>query len=122
MMVIGILPVMWNLELGFGHWNLFGNCFLVLGICLEFRIYSMKLSLSGFASVIFLIFILLSISCKKEDDIITDSSAKLEFSVDSVLFDTVFTTVGSITKQLKVYNKKRFIGRSINYGNNKNTK
>ena len=42
-------------------------------------------------------------SCKK-DVLITDPSAKLEFSTDTVIFDTVFTTVGSITKQLKVYN------------------
>lgn len=31
-------------------------------------------------------------------------SAKLVFSGDTILFDTVFTTVGSTTKQLKIYN------------------
>nr|HMT30788.1 hypothetical protein [Bacteroidia bacterium] len=50
------------------------------------------------------IFILASSSCKK-DDIITDSSAKLEFSTDTVLFDTVFSSLGSTTKQLKIYNR-----------------
>ncbi len=49
--------------------------------------------------------LILIFSCKKEDDFITDPSAKLEFSSDSVSFDTVFTTVGSVTKQLKVYNR-----------------
>lgn len=49
--------------------------------------------------------LILLFSCKKEDDIITDPSARLEFSTDSVSFDTVFTTVGSFTKQLKVYNR-----------------
>lgn len=51
-----------------------------------------------------LIFILTVISCKK-DPIITDSSAKLEFSTDTVLFDTVFSTIGSTTHFLKVYNR-----------------
>lgn len=44
-------------------------------------------------------------SCRKDENIITDSSATLEFSNDSILFDTVFTTVGSSTRQLKVHNR-----------------
>jgi hypothetical protein len=44
------------------------------------------------------------VSCKKEE-IISDSSAKLEFSRTSILYDTVFTTVGSVTKTFKVYNR-----------------
>lgn len=51
------------------------------------------------------IFILLAyFSCRK-DLLLTDSSANLEFSEDTVIFDTVFTTVGSVTKYLKVYNR-----------------
>ncbi len=42
-------------------------------------------------------------SCRK-DKFITDPSAKLAFSTDSILFDTVFTTVGSTTKNFLVYN------------------
>ena len=42
-------------------------------------------------------------SCRK-DDISTDSSDKLSFNTDSVLFDTVFTTFGSTTKRFKIYN------------------
>jgi hypothetical protein len=34
-----------------------------------------------------------------------DNSARPEFSADTVMFDTVFTTIGSITKQLMVYNR-----------------
>lgn len=33
-----------------------------------------------------------------------DDSAKLEFSTDTLMFDTVFTTVGSITRSFTVYN------------------
>jgi len=43
-------------------------------------------------------------SCKK-DKLIKDSGAKVEFSRDSVLFDTVFTTIGSATQSIRVRNK-----------------
>ncbi|HEY6160753.1 MAG TPA: hypothetical protein VI112_06005 [Bacteroidia bacterium] len=43
-------------------------------------------------------------ACKK-DKLITDTSAKLDFSTRSILFDTVFTQVGSVTKSFKVYNR-----------------
>ncbi|MBA3681949.1 MAG: hypothetical protein H0W73_12430 [Bacteroidetes bacterium] len=43
-------------------------------------------------------------SCKK-DKLILDSSAKVQFSQDSVLFDTVFTTIGSSTRNIRVRNK-----------------
>ncbi len=46
-------------------------------------------------------------SCRKKDDFITNSDAKLEFSVDTLHFDTVFTTVGSATRIIKVYNTHR---------------
>lgn len=43
-------------------------------------------------------------SCVK-DDVIDDSSGiKLTFSEDTLLFDTVFTTVGSATQVFKIYN------------------
>ena len=56
------------------------------------------------AVITFLIGVMTVVSCKK-DQIITDSSAKLAFSTSSVLYDTVFTTVGSVTKIFIVYNK-----------------
>jgi len=34
-----------------------------------------------------------------------DTSYRPEFSTDTVMFDTVFTTIGSVTKQLIVYNR-----------------
>ena len=43
-------------------------------------------------------------SCKPDEDIITrDSGAKLEFATDTVFFDTVFVSTGSVTKRLTVY-------------------
>lgn len=56
-------------------------------------------------ATILLLFFLVSFifSCRK-DDVGTSSSLKLNFSVDTLLFDTVFTTFGSTTKRFKIYN------------------
>ena len=43
------------------------------------------------------------VSCKK-DKLLTDSSATVSFSQDSILFDTVFTTIGSTTRNIRVRN------------------
>jgi hypothetical protein len=63
---------------------------------------------------LFLLLIVIMTSCHK-DPIITDNSAKISFSKDSVLFDTVFVKMGSTTKQIKVYNKnnKKIVISSI---------
>jgi hypothetical protein len=49
-------------------------------------------------------------SCQK-DEIITDTSAKLNFSTDTLSFDTVFSSIGSTTRFFQVYNphKKNII-------------
>ena len=49
-----------------------------------------------------LILILLS-ACRKPDTYF-QGTASLRFSVDTLVFDTVFTTVGSVTKRIKVFN------------------
>lgn len=55
----------------------------------------------------YILLLLLSIgylfSCEDEK-YISSPDVKLKFSVDTVLFDTVFTTVGSTTQHLKIYN------------------
>jgi len=47
--------------------------------------------------------IILFSACRKPDTFFQGSTT-LRFSVDTLVFDTVFTTVGSITKRIKVYN------------------
>ena len=42
-------------------------------------------------------------SCN-DDSISVDPSARLEFSVDTLTFDTIFTAIGSATRSFKVYN------------------
>ncbi|MFM9947668.1 MAG: right-handed parallel beta-helix repeat-containing protein [Saprospiraceae bacterium] len=44
-------------------------------------------------------------ACDKNEDYITDSSAKLAFSLDTLRFDTVFTELGSSTRSFKIYNR-----------------
>ena len=58
--------------------------------------------MKSFFKTFLLIFILLS-ACRKPDSYF-QGNASLRFSVDTLVFDTVFTTVGSITKKIKVYN------------------
>lgn len=50
-------------------------------------------------------------SCKKD---LLMSNGALEFSVDTVVFDTVFTTVGSSTRLFKIYNRSN---RAVNVSN-----
>ena len=44
-------------------------------------------------------------SCKKDHQLNPDANLKLEFSADTVLFDTVFTSLGSATHHFKIYNR-----------------
>ena len=46
-------------------------------------------------------------ACRKSDDISTDKNAKLSFSADTIYFDTVFTSVGSANRRIKVYNRNQ---------------
>lgn len=64
---------------------------------------------------LFLPFLLILISlvallpgCEPKEEIVTrDTSARLEFSADTLLFDTVFVQTGTVTKRLWVYNRNR---------------
>ncbi len=56
------------------------------------------------AALLIVAFVISTSSCRREK-VLTDSSAKLEFSTDTVIFDTVFTTVGSTTSWFTVHNK-----------------
>lgn len=58
-------------------------------------------------SIIFIAFIAWFTSCEKVD-FSSDSSLVLNFSADTVMFDTVFTTIGSATKRFKVYNRNGY--------------
>jgi hypothetical protein len=53
-----------------------------------------------------LAFLLLALSgCFKDEPITTDRGAKLEFSVDTLFFDTIFTQLSSVTLNFRAYNR-----------------
>ena len=56
-----------------------------------------------------LLFFTILFSCKKEDlESNPNKTATLYFSNDTITFDTIFTSIGSITKTLTVYNNNSF--------------
>jgi len=65
-----------------------------------------------------ILLIIFTYSCKKEQ-IPTDGSATLQFSNDTIIFDTIFSSVGSVTKQLMAYNNNDYdITTNIRLGGN----
>jgi hypothetical protein len=46
------------------------------------------------------------IACQKDDFADSQSNVNIGFSTDTVMFDTVFTTLGTTTKIFKVYNRE----------------
>ena len=54
-----------------------------------------------------ILLIIFTYSCKKEN-LPSDGSATLQFSNDTIIFDTIFSSVGSVTKQLIVYNNNDY--------------
>ena len=65
-----------------------------------------KKNILAFISILLVVSQWLFVSCVRDEDYITDSSVVLKFSQDTVSFDTIFTTVGSVTKRVTVYNKE----------------
>ncbi|MBI9065937.1 MAG: right-handed parallel beta-helix repeat-containing protein [Salinivirgaceae bacterium] len=49
----------------------------------------------------------LVISCRDMNEISTSSDARLNFSTDTIQFDTVFINIGSTTQQFKIYNNNK---------------
>ncbi len=64
-------------------------------------------SVVGYSLLLFIAlscFATLLSGCEPKEDLV-QTSGRLEFDTDSVLFDTVFTTVRTVTKRLWVYNR-----------------
>ena len=62
-------------------------------------------SWTGMGSAVLLLLLSIFLACDDYDTFTTDRSATLRFSNDTVLFDTLLTTVPSSTKTLTVYNR-----------------
>lgn len=70
------------------------------------QIFILKTS-TKYSTILLGLFLISLFSCRKEDNFIVDSHFRLKFSNDTITFDTVFTTMGSVTQQLKVYNREK---------------
>ena len=53
------------------------------------------------SSIVIALLLLTHQSCRKDS---FTTTGNLEFSLDTLVFDTVFTTIGSTTEQFKIYN------------------
>ena len=58
-------------------------------------------------SIVPLVACLLCLLTGCESKLTDDPSARLAFSVDTLRFDTVFTSAGSATRQVRIYNPNR---------------
>ena len=56
-------------------------------------------------TLVLILLVFASQACKKEQHISDDPNLKLTFSTDTVMFDTVFTSLGSATHQLRIFNR-----------------
>ncbi|WP_406824398.1 hypothetical protein [Pedobacter sp. KACC 23697] len=54
-------------------------------------------------SVLFILFI--ASACRKGENITIDQNARLSISSKEILFDTIFTSIGSTTRRIKIVNK-----------------
>lgn len=65
-----------------------------------------------------LLVLAIACSCRKADKVDSSPSLKLSFSADTVMFDTVLATVGSVTQKLLVhnFNKNKVVVSDIRLG------
>ncbi len=54
--------------------------------------------------IVFAVWIFVSVFSCEDEGYLNSPDARLVFSQDTVMFDTIFTTIGSTTQHLKVYN------------------
>ncbi|MCF8332433.1 MAG: hypothetical protein K9H84_08280 [Bacteroidales bacterium] len=66
---------------------------------MKYNNYISKLSITLVAALLIIFY-----SCNKDE--LLESPVSLNFSTDTVLFDTVFTTIGSSTQSFRVFNQK----------------
>ncbi|MDR1847776.1 MAG: hypothetical protein LBR17_06650 [Bacteroidales bacterium] len=65
-----------------------------------------RLKIWFYVAIVFFISASLFVSCIDEESFADGSNVSLSFSMDTLSFDTVFTQMGSITKQVLIYNKE----------------
>ena len=69
---------------------------------LKYRYLFMRIPVSLIGTLIFVVTLIFSSGCNKNK---LTTNGHLEFSLDTLVFDTVFTSIGSTTEQFKIYNR-----------------
>jgi len=70
----------------------------------EITVLNKKIELKKLIYILFFVLCLGYLFSCEDEKYLSSSDVKLHFSVDTVMFDTVFTTIGSTTQHLKIYN------------------
>lgn len=65
------------------------------------------LQVKKYISLTIIFLFIIFYACKGGDDFSTDKNLTVAFSEDTISFDTVFSTIGSATKQFKIYNRNK---------------
>lgn len=65
------------------------------------------MGLMGFMGLVGFVGMMGLVGCEREGFVTDDGGVKLEFSADTLAFDTVFTTIGTTTRMVTVYNRSR---------------
>lgn len=68
----------------------------------------------SFQFIFTLCLIIITMANCRRDKNVFDTSSDVSFSTDTILFDTLFTTIGSTTKKFKIYNNSK---KAINISN-----
>jgi hypothetical protein len=66
--------------------------------------FYIKFSLKKIIYIVFTLSVLIWLLSCEDDNYLSSDNIKLHFSVDTVMFDTIFTSIGSTTEHLKIYN------------------
>jgi hypothetical protein len=61
-------------------------------------------SLPAAAAIIVVFLLMMTTSCDNKEKFETNPESRLSFSNDTIIFDTVFTSIGTATRNLRVYN------------------
>lgn len=81
------------------YYKIFFICFRLKRDCLK------RIGLSIFVTLLFLLLVVGQESCTKDGNMVAGSVSGLEASCDTLSFDTVFVSMGTATRQFKVYNR-----------------
>lgn len=70
------------------------------------KFFNLSKSFTEQLTLTMVLLLLLGIGCQKEDSYF-EGKAKVATSVDTLMFDTVFTAIGSATRSIKIFNQEK---------------